>query len=247
MLNAMTSRKDTKSCSSHSIEKKATASSFSSITADGFFEGYACLFDKADLGGDVIRKGAFTKSLQQRGQTGIKLLYQHDPNQPVGQWLNIREDEKGLFVQGQLATGVEKAREIHTMMKAGILDGLSIGFRTVIGRKDSQSGLRHLIELDLWEISIVTFPMQPDARISSVKSITDQDVPLTTSLSKRELERKLMHDAGLSRSQARALMAYGHSGLSGMQDAARSGPSSDLAALRSLTRTIDRATRSLSD
>ena len=233
-----------KHCSNLNTEKKALPSALDVVKDDGLFEGYACLFGKEDLGHDVIRQGAFAKSLADRGLDGIKLLYQHDPAQPIGQWLTIREDSKGLFVRGKLATEVAKAREILSMMKAGILDGLSIGFRTVRGSKDPKSGIRHLLELDLWEISIVTFPMQPDARISSVKSRLGAGAGLQPDddpLSKRELERKLMHDAGLSRSQARALMAHGLPGLSGKQDAAFLEPSCELAALRKMTRAMLRA------
>ena len=218
------------------VEQKAQPSALDVIGDDGLFEGYACLFGKEDLGHDVIRSGAFAPSLNMRGIEGIKLLYQHDPNQPIGQWLTILEDEKGLFVRGKLAMEVAKAREIHSMMKAGILDGLSIGFRTVRGQKDPKTGIRYLLELDLWEISVVTFPMQPDARISSVKS-------KHTAFSKRELERKLMHDAGFSRSQARALMAHGLTGLNGKQDAAFLEPSPELSSLRKLTRAMIVATR----
>ena len=233
-----------KSCDTHETEKKALPSALEAVGDDGLFEGYACLFGKEDLGHDVIRSGAFSNSLGKRGLDGIKLLYQHDPAQPIGQWLTIREDEKGLFVRGKLATEVTKAREILSMMKAGILDGLSIGFRTIRGQKDAKSGIRYLMELDLWEISVVTFPMQPDARISSVKSeqgliacLQQDEAPF----SKRELERKLMQDAGLSRSQARALMAHGLTGLSGKQDAAFFEPSYELSSLRQLTRAMLRA------
>nr|WP_321457695.1 HK97 family phage prohead protease [uncultured Cohaesibacter sp.] len=222
-------------------------SALESVSDDGLFEGYACLFGKEDLGHDVIQPGAFANSLRMRGLEGIKLLYQHDPAQPIGQWLTIREDEKGLFVRGKLATEVTKAREILSMMKAGILDGLSIGFRTVRGSKDPNNGIRKLLELDLWEISIVTFPMQPDARISSVKSelMTGSGEHFQASqFSKRELERKLMQDAGLSRSQARALMARGLPGLTGKQDAAFLEPSYELSSLRKLTRAVLRAANS---
>lgn len=195
-----------------SCEIKEMAVSLDAISDAGMFEGYACLFGKEDLGHDIIHPGAFARSLAKRQAQGIKLLYQHDPASPIGRWTAIREDAKGLYVRGQLSLEVQKAREVLAMMKSGILDGLSIGFRTLRSRKDRKSGIRHLHELDLWEISVVTFPMQPDARIRQVKT--------GATLSKRELERKLTQDAGLSRSQARALMAHGHHGLSGRQDAA---------------------------
>ena len=225
-------------------EKKAIAASLDRVDEKGMFEGYACLFDKEDLGRDVIRAGAFRTSLLKRGIAGVKLLYQHDPNQPIGQWLTIREDDHGLFVRGQLALDVEKAREVHAMMQAGILDGLSIGFRAVKGQRDRSSGCRHLLELDLWEISVVTFPMQPGARISSVKSDVTRIMHNNRDISihsKRELERKLMQDAGFSRSQARALLAQGFSGLSGKQDAVYAGSTLQLSKLLHLTRIMRKA------
>lgn len=213
-------------------ECKALAANLHTISESGQFEGYACLFGKEDLGRDIVAKGAFTKSLQKRGLKGVKMLYQHDPAQPIGHWLEIREDHKGLFVRGQLMTDLEKARDVLAMMKKGILDGLSIGFRTVQGHRqgkgEAKEGCRHLLEVDLWEISVVTFPMQPQARIASVKS---------EAFSKRNLERKLMQDAGLSRSQARALLAHGYPGLCGKQDA--------VSEVRAMTDVIRQATRTL--
>ncbi|WP_114010187.1 HK97 family phage prohead protease [Cohaesibacter intestini] len=226
-------------------EKKAIAVSLDQVDEKGLFEGYACLFGKEDLGRDIIRKGAFRESLSKRGIGGVKLLYQHDPAQPIGHWKTIREDERGLFVRGQLALDVGKAQEVHAMMQAGILDGLSIGFRTLKGRKDPKSGARHLLALDLWEISVVTFPMQPDARISSVKSGFPDGAPAHGPFSKRALERKLMQDAGLSRSQTRALLAHGFSGLTGKQDAVSTGYPSQLTQLHRLTLSMHKATRSL--
>ena len=229
-------------------EHKAMPAPLSSVGEDGLFEGYACLFGSEDLGHDIIRRGAFSNSLQRRGIDGIKLLYQHDPNQPIGHWRTIFEDERGLFVRGQLALDVEKAREVLSLMRAGILDGLSIGFRTIRANADKKSGVRHLIELDLWEISIVTFPMQPDARISSVKADARPETAIfepTALMSKRQLERKLTQDAGLSRSQARALLASGFAGLSCKQDAALQSSGHSLAQLNRLSRAMRRAARSL--
>src|SRR5690606_27359824 len=98
----------------------------------------------------------------------IRMLYQHDPAEPIGRWLEIREDDRGLFVRGMLAPGVARAREVLELMRAGALDGLSVGFRTVRSRRTG--GVRRILEADLWEISIVTFPMLPGARVESVKA-----------------------------------------------------------------------------
>ena len=115
-------------------------------------------------------KGAFRRSLAKRGAQGVKLLFQHDPSQPIGVWLSLVEDHRGLFVQGRLMPEIAKAREVLALMRAQALDGLSIGFRTVKGSRDPTTGLRRLHEIDLWEVSVVTFPMQPDARVSAVKT-----------------------------------------------------------------------------
>ena len=99
----------------------------------------------------------------------MKLLFTHDPNEPIGVWLELYEDAKGLFARGRLMPEVARAREVLSLMRAGALDGLSIGFRTVKGRTDPKNGVRRLDKIDLWEISIVTFPMLPEARVSTVK------------------------------------------------------------------------------
>ncbi|MBN8996501.1 MAG: HK97 family phage prohead protease [Rhizobiales bacterium] len=142
------------------------------VEADGTFAGYASLFGKADLGRDMVMPGAFAESLRRRGAGGIRMLWQHDPNQPIGIWLDMREDARGLHVKGRLAGGVGKAREVLALIRAGALDGLSIGYRTVRARKDASSGVRRLLEVDLFEVSVVTFPMLPGARVESVKRAT---------------------------------------------------------------------------
>ena len=139
------------------------------VEADGGFSGYASLFGKVDLGKDVVERGAFANSLRLRGTSGIRMLFQHDAGEPIGTWTEIREDARGLFVRGRLASGVRRAREVRSLMRGGALDGLSIGFRTVRARRDPASGVRRILEADLWEISVVTFPMLPDARVETVK------------------------------------------------------------------------------
>jgi HK97 family phage prohead protease len=151
-------------------ETKFARAEIAAVDADGTFAGYASLFGQADLGRDMVLPGAFRASLARRSAAGVKMLFQHDPAEPIGVWLDIREDASGLYVMGRLATEVARARDILSLMRAGALDGLSIGFRTVRGRTDAKTGVRSLIEVDLWEISIVTFPMLPGARVASVKS-----------------------------------------------------------------------------
>lgn len=133
----------------------------------GQFSGYASLFDVPDLSGDVIRRGAFSRSLVT--SHSIKMLWQHDPAQPIGKWLDIQEDQRGLYVRGQLNSNVVRASELHALLVQGALDGLSIGFRVQKARTDPRLKTRELLDLDLWEISLVTFPMLPSARVTSVK------------------------------------------------------------------------------
>jgi len=197
------------------IERKFINLDFKRVELDGVFEGYASLFDRQDLGKDVIVPGAFSRSLKERGLRGIKLLFQHDPNQVIGVWHEILEDRTGLFVKGQINSEVAKGCEILALMRTGALDGLSIGFRAQEGRRDSKTGIRRLIEVDLWEISIVTFPMLPGARVTHVKSR-----PFVERLpTEREFERWLTRDAGLTRKEARAVLISGFSGLQSLRDA----------------------------
>lgn len=144
-----------------------------SVDAEGVFTGYASLFGVADLARDIVEKGAFAATLARSGPRGVKLLYQHDPTLPIGEWLELREDARGLAVKGRLLPEIAKAREVLAMLRAGIVDGLSIGFRTVRARKEAKSGIRRLLEVDLWEISVVTFPMLPAARVEQVKAAPD--------------------------------------------------------------------------
>jgi uncharacterized protein len=134
------------------------------IDADGRFAGYASVFNRLDSGGDIVLPGAFSRSLAKR-RGRIRLLFQHDPKEPVGTWESIAEDSHGLFVTGQLVPGVPRADALRRLIEKRALDGLSIGFRTV--KASRQAGNRLLHEIDLYEISIVTFPMMEDARIAS--------------------------------------------------------------------------------
>lgn len=152
-------------------EAKFLARPLARIEPDGAFEGYASLFGIADLGKDVVDRGAFRDSLVRRGAAGVKMLWQHDPTEPIGRWLELREDSRGLYVRGRLSLAVERAREIHALMRDGAVDGLSIGFRSQRARTEPRSGLRRLQKVDLWEISLVTFPMLPQARVSAVKAL----------------------------------------------------------------------------
>ncbi len=141
-------------------------------------EGYASVFGVHDKGGDIVAPGAYAvalKLLRRRGDK-VRMLWQHDPGEPIGIWDEVFEDAHGLFVRGRLLPDVARAREAQALLMAGAVDGLSIGYRTVRAEKLPQGG-RRLIELDLWEVSLVTFPMQIEARIHQ-KSALVQDLAL---------------------------------------------------------------------
>lgn len=127
--------------------------------------GYASLFGVPDQTRDVVAPGAFRASLARRPAAAVRMLFQHDPAQPVGVWETLVEDARGLYVRGWLSEGVAKSDDLRGFLRDGAIDGLSIGFRAVKSRRDTR-GARLLTEIDLWEISIVTFPMLAGARIA---------------------------------------------------------------------------------
>ncbi len=137
------------------------------IDSEGRFAGYASVFGEVDQGGDIVMPGAFKKSLSERGRAGIRMLFQHDPKEPIGVWERLNEDGIGLWAEGRLTPDVPRADALRQLIEGRAVDGLSIGFRAVRATKDRASGHRKLWQIDLWEISIVTFPMMDGARISS--------------------------------------------------------------------------------
>lgn len=172
----------------------------------GLIEGYGSVFGNADNGGDIVEKGAFSASLKSGRK--VKMLWQHDANAPIGVWDEVAEDGNGLRVKGRIMPSIRKGAEAYDLVKAGALDGLSIGYRTV--KAADRGNVRIISEADLWEVSLVTFPMNEMARIDAVKA---------AELSEREFERMLTRDAGLSRSLAQRLMAGGYDAIKAMRDA----------------------------
>jgi uncharacterized protein len=139
------------------------------IAPDGSIAGYASLFGEIDAARDMVMPGAFATTLKTRGLRRIPMLFQHDPAEPIGVWLELREDQRGLFARGRLIPEVMRARELLALLRAGASDGLSIGFKTVKARVDPKTRVRKLYDIDLWEISLVTFPLLAGARVDSVK------------------------------------------------------------------------------
>ncbi len=152
------------------------------VDAEVRFSGYASVFGRLDDGGDIVMSGAFANSLRQRGTPNVRMLFQHDPKDPVGIWTTLVEDGVGLWAEGQLTGGVPRADALRKLIAAGALDGLSIGFRTVKAKREAGTGRRKLIEIDLWEISIVTFPMLEGARIATHGTTPGAEARLLRSL-----------------------------------------------------------------
>lgn len=162
----------------------------------GKFEGYGSVFGNKDLGNDVIEKGAFSRSLKRKKPHQVKLLYQHKTDMPIGVFEEIKEDGHGLYVKGKLALQTQAGKEAYELMKMGALDGLSIGFKVNpdMVSYDKRSRRRLIKEVDLMEISLVTFPMNPKATVRSVKA---------SEISIREWESGLRDAFNLSRSEAK--------------------------------------------
>jgi HK97 family phage prohead protease len=137
----------------------------------GIISGYASWFDKRDHQGDVVVQGAFSNTLKAWQLMGRKpkMLWQHNPQQPIGVWTHLRQDAHGLYVEGRLALGASLANDAYLLLKEGALDGLSIGFRTVKAVQDQTRKARLLLDIDLIEISLVTFGANPSAVIRDVK------------------------------------------------------------------------------
>lgn len=175
----------------------------------GLIDGYASIFEITDQTGDVVTTGAFAKSLIARPAGQVRMLWQHDPSEPIGVWEEIAEDARGLRVRGRILEEVARGREVLSLLRAKAVDGLSIGFRTIRSRMDERRGVRLLLEVDLWEISIVTFPMNDAARIAGVKQAG----------SLREFEAFLREAGGFSRTQAMRIAAHGFPAAHAQRDA----------------------------
>jgi len=162
------------------------------VSDDLIIEGYASRFGDADQGGDIVMKGAYRASLKRLETEGrqVKMLWQHDPAQPIGVWDEVREDDTGLYVKGRLLENVARAKEAAALIGAGAIDGLSIGYRTVKAAKNDK-GRRLLKELELWEVSLVTFPMLPSARVGAkgdtLEADSLRDVALAFEAARQEL------------------------------------------------------------
>ena len=163
----------------------------------GEIEGYGSIFGVVDSVNDIVAKGAFEMSLREHKAAGTspKMLWQHDPGKPCGIWTDFSEDSKGLHLKGKLLKETTLGKEAHEFAKAGAVTGLSIGFRTKRYEYQTDSDIRVLTEVDLWEVSLVTFPALKVAGLTAVKS----------ALTERRVE-EILRDVGFSQKQAKAMV-----------------------------------------
>ncbi len=183
------------------IENKQMDISFAlkALEEDGVFSGYASVFDVVDSQRDVIKKGAFSNSIHDRID-GVKLLWQHQVDQPIGCFTKIIEDSYGLFVEGKLLLDVQRGKEAYSLLKSGALKGLSIGYAVVDAHIDDEGLIRIITEVDLFEVSLVTFPANEGANVTNVKG----KLPKST----REFE-KFLRKSGFSRTHSKSIVAKG--------------------------------------
>lgn len=178
------------------------------LAESGLFEGYASVFNVVDSVNDVIAPGAFHDSLEsfRHLRRLPPLLWQHNTREPIGAWRSMYEDNHGLFVRGELfVKELTLAREAYKLLREKVVTGLSIGYRVHDSYRDEKTGVRVLTHVDLLEVSLVTFPANEQARVTTVKRSFDGSSPL--------FERKLetfLRDAGLSRKRAKSVVALGY-------------------------------------
>lgn len=169
---------------------------------DGMIEGYGSVFGVKDAYSDIVAPGAFLQSLAQHKNDGTMpaMLWQHYTDEPIGVWTEMVEDERGLRVKGQIVMETERGKAAHALLKKGALRGLSIGFVSKEWSYDADAGIRTVTQVDLWEVSLVTFPANGKATVDSVKGAVDQMA------APKDAER-ILREAGLSKADATAFVS----------------------------------------
>lgn len=168
---------------------------FKSLDEKGTFIAYGATFGNEDLGGDVVVKGAFAKSLQDTPAEKVYMFYNHDSKEIIGEYTSIKEDEHGLVIEGRLfVDDIKRAQETYFLMKKNLIRKFSIGYQII--KKSFESGKRMLEEIKLIEVSPVTFPMNPEAELLGVKSMNINEYKTI-----RDFEEGL-RDSGFSKKEA---------------------------------------------
>ena len=198
------------------------------VEESGIFKGYGSTFGgKPDAYGDVVMPGAFSKSLEAGGHngTGVAMLWHHDSREPIGNWLELAEDKKGLKVVGQLIREVPTGDKAYHLLKRKALNFMSIGYDSIVKEYDDRKKIRYLKEVDLWEISLVTFPANLRARVTVVKMIEEAKTI-------REIEDALRESGRYSRSEAQQIIKVCKQSLRDSETVGESGWSSILDCLK---------------
>ena len=184
------------------MNRKDFAFELKSVAETGVFSGYGSVYGVLDEGDDVVSPGCFTESLADWSSKGRMpaMLWQHSSREVLGTYLTMKEDPVGLYVEGQLALKTQRGAEAYELMQMKALSGLSIGFMTREDSYDQKTGVRTIKRADLWECSVVTFPMNDHARIAAVKSIEEIGDLNGAELYLREV-------GGVSRSEAKAIVS----------------------------------------
>lgn len=215
------------------MEQKDFSFELKELKDDGTFSGYASVFNQEDQGADIVMPGAFQASINDikaRKKT-LPMLWAHDSRIPIGGYTELREDTYGLWCEGKFTKGVVKADETHALMKDGVIDGLSIGYRTEkyeIDNSDPDKYVRRLQQVKLFEISVVTFPMLDIARVTDVKALENID--------ERELERLLRGELNLTGGQAVSAVAIMKKHL--QREVGREGPAREASGMNELMAAI---------
>jgi HK97 family phage prohead protease len=197
------------------MEHKQFAFKAESVNADGTFKGYGSVFNNVDSYGEIVLPGAFAKSLAEIKASGDPLpaLWQHNPDKPIGGYTALAEDAKGLWVEGfLLKDDVQQAKEAYALMKARLVKGLSIGYYTINSSYNEKTNTRSLIELDLREVSPVTFPANEKAQVENVKTALQGMLKAGQLPNLKDFE-DFLREAGFSKSQAAAIAGSGLSKL----------------------------------
>lgn len=182
-------------------ETRAYSLSIKATGEDGTIEGYGSVFGNVDEWDDIIASGAFKNTIAAHKTAGTMpaMLWQHESDEPLGVWMEMSEDDNGLKLKGKLCLDTSKGKEALALLKMGAINGLSVGFISKEWLYNNETNVRTLTEIDLWEVSLVTFPANKKARVTNVKSGDEISAP-------KDAER-ILRDAGFSKSDATALVS----------------------------------------
>jgi HK97 family phage prohead protease len=181
------------------LEVKFTKASFNEDDEYYYFSGYGAVFDNIDLGNDVIKQGAFSGTLKDMMP---KLCYQHDMAQPLGVFTQAKEDAYGLYVEGKMPKDNSQCKDVASLIKCGAIDSMSIGYGISKASYDENTNIRSLNELKLYEVSFVTLPMNPKAKITAFKSEDGAEIK-----SIRDIENILKNQGGFSAKESKTLIS----------------------------------------